>query len=216
MDKSICIITTIYNARSTIRYTLESLLKQTCSDFIHYIYDDGSSELCDDMIEWYKAAIATKKLRIKLIYEKGTKNLGCDKAHEYAFSKNYGSYFMWLDSGDSVASNFIELITGIISRNRSYDWYHFNTVYFDYKNRKELSERGIKLYKNKFLFKKDQYVSYVFRQFYYHFFLIKREAFNDVFPKGIHIYNQDDYRKVCSIQKKDAFCKTPCWLLVSG
>lgn len=124
------VITTLYNSQKTIEKTLESMLGQTSSNFVHYIYDDGSPENCDALIEEYIQEVGKRSRPYKVIYEKGRKNLGVDGAHIYCFKKIDLPFFTWLDSGNVVTPCYFAEFEKAISAHPDYAIYQAD--YFPY------------------------------------------------------------------------------------
>ena len=66
----ISIITATYNSASTIRYTIESVLRQTCSDYELIIKDGGSKDETLDICREYEAKFEGR-MRIISASDKG-------------------------------------------------------------------------------------------------------------------------------------------------
>lgn len=187
------IITTIYNARSCLQKTLDSLLLQTRTNFIHYIYDDASTVGCEDIINTYIGEVRCLEKPYKVVYEKGNKNLGCDKAHEYAFKRMEGTHVLWLDAGDYFDRRCIEVITASIERHRGYNWFHLNSIHYDINTSCICSKKSSKKYKLKYLKQHNQLPCWVFGDFYYHTFVINIDTLKSSFNGNINIIDKNEH-----------------------
>jgi len=87
----ISVIIPAYNAEKTIRETIESVCKQTFSDFELIIINDGSKD------KTLEIAQSIKDKRIKVFcYE----NRGLSTARNRGISKANGEYIAFLDADD--------------------------------------------------------------------------------------------------------------------
>lgn len=93
-SKLVSIITPAYNAEKFIAETIESVLKQTYSNWEMIIVDDRSRDRTIEIIKEYQK----KDRRIKLI--KLEKNSGSAIARNTAMDQSKGKYLAFLDSDD--------------------------------------------------------------------------------------------------------------------
>jgi glycosyltransferase involved in cell wall biosynthesis len=125
------VVTTLYNSNATIQKTFDSMLSQTYGNLVHYIYDDGSPENPDALVAQYIEAVKAVSPPYTVIYEKGTKNLGVDLAHQHCFQKMSGSFFTWLDSGDYLDPHFFEAIAKASKKHPDRTWFKTDFHYYD-------------------------------------------------------------------------------------
>jgi glycosyltransferase involved in cell wall biosynthesis len=102
-DKRITVITPTYNRAYILHKCYESLVNQTCSDFLWMVVDDGSTDNTEGLV---KKWILDNKLEI-IYYKKS--NGGKASALNFAFEKIDTDYWVCLDSDDTFSSNAIEI-----------------------------------------------------------------------------------------------------------
>jgi len=107
MSELITIITPVYNVEKFITETIESVLKQTYSNWELILVDDGSTDKSSEICKQYQ----TKDNRIKYIYKK---NAGQAAARNLGIKKAKGKYITFLDSDDfytkyKLAEHFIDI-----------------------------------------------------------------------------------------------------------
>lgn len=90
--KKVSIIIVVYNCEKYIKYSIESIKKQTYKNWELLIVNDCSTDFTKQIIEKYES----KKIKIFNL----KKNLGPYKATEFAFTKIKGEYVAILDSDD--------------------------------------------------------------------------------------------------------------------
>lgn len=98
------IFTPAYNRAYTLHLCYESLLRQTCPDFIWLVVDDGST---DGTRELVKGWMAEGKIRIIYHYQP---NGGMHSAHNTAYRLINTELNVCIDSDDYLPCNAIELI----------------------------------------------------------------------------------------------------------
>lgn len=98
------VFTPAFNRRHTIGRTYESLVRQTCKEFIWLIVDDGSSDGTGELVEeWIKE----DKISIKYIYQE---NLGMHGAHNTAYRNIETELNVCIDSDDFMPDDAVEKI----------------------------------------------------------------------------------------------------------
>lgn len=94
----ISVIVPVYNAESTIRRCVDSILAQTFTDFECLLIDDGSKdrsgEICDEYLE--------KDSRVRAFHKE---NGGVSSARNYGLSLAEGKYIVFVDADDYVPLN---------------------------------------------------------------------------------------------------------------
>ena len=105
MDKNVMfsIICPTYNSEEFLESSINSIIKQTCSDWELIIVDDGSTDgtgkICDNL--------ASSDKRIKVIHQD---NQGQSKARLNGVHSALGQYILFLDSDDQYEPNALEVI----------------------------------------------------------------------------------------------------------
>ena len=101
------IIVPVYDRPQEIEELLDSLLKQTYSDFEVIIVDDGSGKLSEKVTRDFMG-----KLNVKYFYKENT---GPGLTRNYGMQRASGNYFIILDSDVIVPENYM----GIVQQNLS-------------------------------------------------------------------------------------------------
>ncbi len=108
-SEKISIITACYNASTTIRDSIESILSQTYDNIEHVIVDGASSDNTIDIINSYKDRYNSQCIELVLISEKDS---GIQDAYNKGVHSATGDWLIFINSGDllydsSVLSNAI-------------------------------------------------------------------------------------------------------------
>lgn len=95
------IVVPAYNSADFIDKCIESVLKQTCSDFELILVDDGSTDSTLDVCSAY----AQKDSRVRVIHKE---NGGHTSARNEGLIASVGKYILFLDSDDWIALRTLE------------------------------------------------------------------------------------------------------------
>lgn len=155
MKSKLLIITTFYNENERLKFTLENMLRQKSTDFIHLIIDDGSTDNSSDEIVWDYV----NRSKHQVYFEKHV-NAGINKVHMHAFmrTEEFGcSHFMWLDCGDGLQEKAVARINNIINKCPD-TWLHLDGYYVSDKGNKKI-RMSSKSYLP-YLRKKDQFLPF--------------------------------------------------------
>ena len=119
------VIVPVYNVQKYLDQCVESILKQTYTDFEVILVNDGSTDnsgkMCDD---W-----AQKDDRIKVVHQK---NQGLSGARNTGIDTSEGEYLVFVDSDDLIAENmFSTLMPMMTDENLDAVWCTFNRFYND-------------------------------------------------------------------------------------
>ncbi|WP_282035622.1 glycosyltransferase family 2 protein [Saccharicrinis aurantiacus] len=108
MDKPILtVFTPAFNRAHTIHRTYESLLRQTCKDFVWLVIDDGSTDATKELVNgWVKE----NKIRINYHYKE---NGGMHTAHNSAYRLIDTELNTCIDSDDYMTDDSVELIVNL-------------------------------------------------------------------------------------------------------
>lgn len=98
---TLSVIIPIYNAEAFLHRCLESLIKQTYTDYEVILVDDGSQDKSKDICAQYCEADA----RFRLITQP---NAGVDKARNAGLKAVCGEYITFMDSDDWVETCFLQ------------------------------------------------------------------------------------------------------------
>jgi len=121
MTASIAIIIPAYNAAETLLETLDSVLKQTRSDWEVIIVDDGSK---DDTVAIANQA-ATQDNRIRVVTQT---NQGVSAARNTGVQSAQAEWLLFLDADDWIAPNYLSQMTTKIEEDASLDAVHCGWV----------------------------------------------------------------------------------------
>lgn len=101
----VSIIIPTYNRAHLLEETLNSIVKQTYSNWECLIVDDGSKDDTDNFME----SFIKKDKRFQ--YHKRPKNSpkGGNAARNYGFQLSKGTFIQWFDSDDKMSPNFLAL-----------------------------------------------------------------------------------------------------------
>lgn len=119
----ISIITPVYNAEKYIRDCIESVLRQTYTNWEMILVDDCSQDNSVNIIEEYMS-----DGRIKLF--KNKKNSGPASSRNIALKKAKGKYITFLDSDDVILENKLNNQINFMMQNNVY-FSHGNYSFFD-------------------------------------------------------------------------------------
>lgn len=105
----ISVLMPVYNVKNYVAEAIESILKQTYTNFELIIINDGSTDGSGSIAEAYKA----KDKRIKLYH---IENGGLANARNLALSYAQGEFVAFVDSDDSVSNDYLEVLINAISK----------------------------------------------------------------------------------------------------
>ena len=109
----VSVIIPYYNSENTIIRAVESVTKQTFTDFEIILVDDGSNDnshiIVDDYIKNHE------KIDFKHYYQE---NAGPSEARNLGISKSNGEYIAFLDSDDSWVSNKLKIQTKLMAESK--------------------------------------------------------------------------------------------------
>lgn len=110
---TLTVFTPLYNRKTTLKRTYESLCRQTNKDFIWLIIDDGSTDNPYEEIEkWLEK---DNGFEIKYIFKE---NGGMHTAHNTAYENIDTELNVCIDSDDYMPDNAVELILDCWKKNR--------------------------------------------------------------------------------------------------
>lgn len=101
----VSVIVPVYNVENILHYCIDSILKQTYSDFELILVDDGSTDKSGKICEKY----AAKDTRIHVIHKE---NGGVSSARNCGIDNANGEYICFVDSDDYLELNYLEYLLG--------------------------------------------------------------------------------------------------------
>lgn len=105
----------LYNAEKHIRQSLDSLLRQTHTDFEIIISDNKSTDDTFGIIQEY----AERDSRIKIFQQ--SENIGPIPNFQFVLQQARGDYFMWRSYDDWSDDNYLEMLGQLLDGDRSID-----------------------------------------------------------------------------------------------
>lgn len=109
MDTTLSIIIAIYNRKDELTELLESLCRQTDSDFEVLVIDDGSTEELESLVDSFAS-------RLEIRYFKKP-NSGPGLSRNFGAGKAQNAWLIFLDSDVEVPSHYIQNIKAQLRRN---------------------------------------------------------------------------------------------------
>lgn len=104
----ISVIIPVYKVEKFLDRCVKSVLSQSYKDFEVLLVDDGSPDNCGDICESYKRS----DNRVRVFHKE---NGGLSDARNYGVQRAEGKYITFIDSDDYVASDYLEVLIGMIS-----------------------------------------------------------------------------------------------------
>ena len=101
------VITPVYNRPDEVRELLESLTRQTYTNFEVIIIEDGSTLTCEEVCRSFE-----KRLDIKYFFKP---NSGQGFSRNYGFERATGDYFVQLDSDAIIPERYFEIVDNALS-----------------------------------------------------------------------------------------------------
>ena len=92
----IAILMSAYNGAAYIREQIDSLLAQTCQDFVVYIRVDGSTDGTTEIVDEYAKKYSDKIKHLDV----GGNNLGCGQSFMWLLEHTEADYYMYCDQDD--------------------------------------------------------------------------------------------------------------------
>ena len=106
----VSVIIPVYNSEKSLKNCIESIIRQTFSDFELIIINDGSTDNSKEICE----QLQQQDARIIIFNQE---NAGVSAARNKGLTVAQGKYIMFCDSDDSVAENWIEALHDAIVQN---------------------------------------------------------------------------------------------------
>ncbi|MGB3651370.1 MAG: glycosyltransferase [Rivularia sp. (in: cyanobacteria)] len=112
MQPAISIVIPVYNREDYLKIAIESVLRQTFTDFELIIWDNGSTDRSVEIASQY----AEQDKRIKVI---AARHQGMTLALKSAFAICSGNYLGWLDSDDILAPSALTETANFLDKHSS-------------------------------------------------------------------------------------------------
>ena len=190
------LFTCVKDGRKYIEKLFNSLLAQTKVNFVHYIYEDGSIDPIEDLVEIYKQKSLKLGKNIDIFYEKNPVNIGLNMATKHCIEQCNKPYFIWMNCDDWLDSHFFENLEYAVNKNKE------ATVF----QSKMMVHYGAQTY----FIPRGHYEKYLMRQskkkdifiggnFHYNHFAVKTDDFFKINPSCFFINNKKYFNDVQTI-----------------
>ena len=205
------VFTCVKDGRKYISPLLKSMINQTSKNFIHYIYEDGSKEPLNEIIDEYKKHVSSLEKKYEIIYEKNPINMGLNMSTKHCIDMCNSPYFIWIDCDNWISNNFFEELEKTIKKNKKSIYIGTDRIDVDEKGnaRRYLSSRrGVRL-----ISKRKQDVNFLCYGYKYSFFAINKKYYDEINPEHFFVndrffFNDNQIITCCIISKYNfAFCK---------
>jgi glycosyltransferase involved in cell wall biosynthesis len=114
----ITVIIPIFRVEHTIERCVDSVLRQTFSDWEMILVDDGSDDCCPQLCDAYAAADS----RIHVIHQA---NRGLGAARNSGIDMATGDSLMFIDSDDALHPDTLTQLSKIMEQHKEYDFVEF-------------------------------------------------------------------------------------------
>jgi len=115
----------VFNGGKYLAETLESILRQTFSDFMLIISDNASTDNTEEICCKY----ATQDFRIH--YSRNTSNIGAAKNFNKVFELSSSKYFKWAAHDDLYAPEYLERCVEVLDNRSSVVVCHTKSIYIN-------------------------------------------------------------------------------------
>lgn len=109
MENLVSVIVPVYNADSTIKKTIDSILRSTYHNIEILIVDDGSDKVTADLCD----QLGYQDNRIKVIHQV---NRGVSAARNNGLKHAKGNYVTFVDADDLIEENMIDSLVEVAER----------------------------------------------------------------------------------------------------
>lgn len=145
------IIIPTYNSSIYLKQTLDSVLRQTYTNWECILVDDGSTDLTETITENYRE----KDTRFHLYKRPENLPKGPSSARNYGVTKANGEYLIFLDADDLLANTCLENRVEQFNKNQDCDFLVFQMERFvnepDYSNKEKKVEENKEEILNSFI-----------------------------------------------------------------
>ena len=106
------VIVPVYNVEKYLRWSIDSILKQTFSDFELILVDDGSTDSCGKICDEY----ALSDTRVRVVHQR---HEGVSNARNKGIDIARGDIIGFVDSDDTICENMYEEMIRCLDSNSS-------------------------------------------------------------------------------------------------
>ena len=182
------LFTCVKDGRDYIPRLFDSLIHQNNVNFVHYIYEDGSSEPLGRLVEDYKDKVSRLPKPYEIIYEYHSENIGLTKSTQHCISKCFCPFFIWIDCDNYVDPFFFDELEKLYKKNKNSlllrtTLYNSSDSKLYYCNAGTIDEANSKY----------QFGLLLRRRFYYSFFAVNYQKYRNINLNNIMLDRQGFY-----------------------
>ena len=107
MQEKISIIVPVYNVENYLERCVESILKQTYTNFELLLINDGSTDQSGDLCD----QLASKNENIKVFH---LENAGVSNARNVGIQNSTGEWITFVDSDDFITPDYLETLISAV------------------------------------------------------------------------------------------------------
>ena len=112
MKEKISVIVPVYNVEAYLERCVESILKQTYTNFELLLINDGSTDQSGDLCD----QLASKNENIKVFH---IKNAGVSNARNVGIQHSRGEWITFIDSDDFITPDYLETLISVVDSDDS-------------------------------------------------------------------------------------------------
>lgn len=153
VEPLVSIIVPVYKVEAYVGRAIESILKQSYSNFELFLVDDGSPDNSGAICEEY----AAKDGRLRVIHQK---NAGAPAARNAAMEKASGDYYYFMDSDDWAEPDMLRDMVALAQRDSAQlvvAGFYIDTYYSETEHLQDIMQVSPAVYRNAGEFRKDAY-----------------------------------------------------------
>ena len=197
------LFTCIKDGNEYVDRLFSSLLSQTKVNFVHFIYEDGSTTPLGNKIIEYRNKAKNLPTPFEVIYEYNPINIGLNMSTQYCISKSNCPFFIWIDCDNWVDEHFFEELERTYKKHKNS--IILRTTLFGSNNEPRKFNCG----SIKEARQKNQLGLFIRKRYYYSFFAVNTKHYFSVNPKSTMLdirkfYNDDQVLLLCLLYMDNA------------
>ena len=182
------LFTCVKDGKAYINKLFDSLLSQTKVNFVHYIYEDGSSDPVEDLVDTYKEKVSKLEHPYKVVYEKNPTNIGLNMSTKHCIDMCCCPYFIWIDCDNWVDKNFFKELEKLYLKHKNSVMLRSYLYNGSTNNMQSFSSTDIKNINSKYPFG-----MLLRRKYYYSFFAVNYKFYKQINKNNIMLDKRSFY-----------------------
>ena len=202
------LFTCVKDGRQYIGRLFNSLLKQTKVNFVHYIYEDGSDDFIEDLVDEYKIKANKLNTPIKIFYEKNKNNIGLNMSIKHCISKCNLPYFIWIDCDNWVDDFFFEELGKTAKKHPNSIMIRSALTSCKIEHNSFIVDKVFKY--NRFCSDRNKFKTFFYKFYSFGFFAVKTEDYFKINPYNVFINDRsyfcdDQIIFLCLLMSNESF-----------